>query len=84
MVAPSRCVADVSSKASIDAMADRVAGDLGGIDVLVNNAAIYPHRPWTEITEQEWDAVLATNVKGYFLCARAAIRGSSRAGGAGS
>ena len=64
-------VADVSSKASIDAMADRIAGDLGGIDVLVNNAAIYPHRPWTEITEQEWDAVLATNVRGYFLCARA-------------
>ena len=64
-------VADVSSKTSIDTMAERVAGELGGVDVLVNNAAIYPHRPWTEISEQEWDEVLATNVKGYFLCARA-------------
>ena len=41
------------------------------IDVLVNNAAIYPRRAWTEITEEEWDRVLAVNLKGYFLCARA-------------
>ena len=36
--------------------------------------------PWTEITEQEWDAVLATNVKGYFLCARACHRVDEGAG----
>jgi NAD(P)-dependent dehydrogenase (short-subunit alcohol dehydrogenase family) len=64
--------ADVSSKASIDAMAGTVVRELGGVDVLVNNAAIYPLRPWTEIAEEEWDRVLATNLKGYFLCARAA------------
>jgi NAD(P)-dependent dehydrogenase (short-subunit alcohol dehydrogenase family) len=63
--------ADVSRKESIDAMAARVVAELGGVDVLVNNAAIYPRRAWTEVTEQEWDAVLATNLKGYFLCARA-------------
>jgi 3-oxoacyl-[acyl-carrier protein] reductase len=62
---------DVSDKASVDAMAERVVAELGGIDILVNNAAIYPVRPWTEILEEEWDAVLATNVKGFFLCARA-------------
>ena len=39
--------------------------------MLVNNAAIYPRRAWTEITEEEWDPVLAVNLKGYFLCARA-------------
>ena len=64
-------VADVSSKADVDAMAEAIVGELGGIDVLVNNAAIYPRRAWTEITEEEWDAVLGTNLKGYFLCARA-------------
>jgi NAD(P)-dependent dehydrogenase (short-subunit alcohol dehydrogenase family) len=64
-------VADVSEKASIDAMAATVVGELGGIDVLVNNAAIYPRRQWTEISEEEWDAVFDTNLKGYFLCARA-------------
>jgi 3-oxoacyl-[acyl-carrier protein] reductase len=63
--------ADVSSKSSTDAMAAKVVADLGGIDILVNNAAIYPSRPWTEITEEEWDAVQAVNIKGYFLCARA-------------
>jgi NAD(P)-dependent dehydrogenase (short-subunit alcohol dehydrogenase family) len=74
--------ADVSRKDSIDAMADMVVRELGGIDVLVNNAAIYPLRPWTEIAEEEWDRVLATNLKGYFLCARA-VYPSLRARGRG-
>jgi len=64
-------LADVSRKDSIDEMADTVVRELGGIDVLVNNAAIYPRRAWTEIAEDEWDDVFATNLKGYFLCARA-------------
>jgi NAD(P)-dependent dehydrogenase (short-subunit alcohol dehydrogenase family) len=63
--------ADVSRKDSIDAMAETVVTELGGIDVLFNNAAIYPRRAWTEYSEEEWDAVLDTNLKGYFLCARA-------------
>jgi 3-oxoacyl-[acyl-carrier protein] reductase len=71
-----RCIAleaDVSDKASVEAMAERVSSELGGIDILVNNAAIYPLRPWTEIEEDEWDRVMAVNLKGYFLCARAAF-----------
>lgn len=70
-----RCVAaeaDVSDRRSVGAMVDAVAGELGGVDIVVNNAAIYPLRPWTEIEEEEWDRVLAVNLKGYFLCARAA------------
>jgi NAD(P)-dependent dehydrogenase (short-subunit alcohol dehydrogenase family) len=63
--------ADVSDRASIETTVEAVTGELGGVDILVNNAAIYPRRAWTEITEEEWDAVLATNLKGYFLCARA-------------
>ena len=73
---------DVADRLSVGRMADAVVGHLGGIDVLVNNAAIYPSRPWTEISEDEWDAVLATNVKGYFLCARAAFA-TMQARGAG-
>lgn len=71
-----RCIAleaDVSERSSTQAMVESVVGELGGVDILVNNAAIYPSRPWTEIREEEWDEVLAVNLKGYFLCARAAF-----------
>jgi 3-oxoacyl-[acyl-carrier protein] reductase len=71
-----RCIAleaDVSDRLSTQTMVESVVGELGGVDILVNNAAIYPLRPWTEIEEEEWDRVLAVNLKGYFLCARAAF-----------
>jgi 3-oxoacyl-[acyl-carrier protein] reductase len=71
---------DVSRKASVDEMVATVAAELGGVDVLVNNAAIYPVRPWTEITEDEWDSVLATNLKGCFLCARASFASMAERG----
>jgi 3-oxoacyl-[acyl-carrier protein] reductase len=64
---------DVSDKRSVEAMTERVSAELGGVDILVNNAAIYPRRAWTEIEEEEWDRVMAVNLKGYFLCARAAF-----------
>ncbi|MDP8946649.1 MAG: glucose 1-dehydrogenase [Actinomycetota bacterium] len=71
-----RCVAleaDVSDRRSTEAMVENVMGEFGGVDILVNNAAIYPLRPWTEIEEEEWDRVMAVNLKGYFLCARTAF-----------
>ncbi|HSI97271.1 MAG TPA: 3-oxoacyl-ACP reductase FabG [Gaiellaceae bacterium] len=64
---------DISDRTSVDNMVSAVVDGLGGVDVLVNNAAIYPRRAWTEIDEHEWDAVLATNLRGYFLCSRAAF-----------
>ena len=71
-----RCIAveaDVSDRRSTETMVKNVVGKFGGVDILVNNAAIYPLRPWTEIEEEEWDRVMAVNPKGYFLCARAAF-----------
>lgn len=81
-----RCVpveVDVSDKASVNAMVESVVDELGGVDILVNNAAVYPLTPWMEIEEEEWDRVMAVNLKGYFLCAKAAYprmreRGSGR------
>jgi 3-oxoacyl-[acyl-carrier protein] reductase len=64
---------DVTDRTSIDAMTKQVAERYGGIDILVNNAAIYPRRAWTEITDDEWDDVLGTNLKGYFMCAISAF-----------
>lgn len=74
---------DVSVKSEIEAMVARSAEEYGGVDILVNNAAIYPAKPWTEISEDEWDRVFAVNIRGYFLCARAAYPYfTARGGGA--
>ena len=60
--------ADVSDRRSVGAMVDEVVSGLE-VDILINNAAVYPRRAWTEIEEEEWDRVMAVNLKGYFLCA---------------
>lgn len=62
---------DVSDRASVDKMVETAAAEFGGVDILINNAAIYPAGPWTDISEDEWDQVFAVNIKGYFHCARA-------------
>lgn len=66
-------VCDISKPDEVAALMQSVAEEFGRIDILVNNAAIYPRRAWTEITADEWDAVMATNLKGYFLCAQSAF-----------
>jgi len=53
------------------AVAERV---LGPIDVLVNNAGIFPRTPFLELTEDTWDAVLDTNLKATFVCSQEAAR----------
>jgi NAD(P)-dependent dehydrogenase (short-subunit alcohol dehydrogenase family) len=62
---------DVLSRASVrDAVAAAVA-DLGRIDILVNNAGVNVRKPTLELEEEEWDRVVDTNLKGYFLVAQA-------------
>lgn len=66
---------DVSSKDSTLEMARATVDRYGRVDVLVNNAALFaallPTKPFTEITEEEWDRVMAVNVKGLLLCCQA-------------
>jgi glucose 1-dehydrogenase len=65
---------DVSNEDDVVRMvADAVAG-LGGIDVLVNNAGIQISRPTEELSSEDFDRVLAVNLRGAFMCAREAIR----------
>jgi 3-oxoacyl-[acyl-carrier protein] reductase len=63
--------ADVSDPVAIERVAARAQEAFGGADVLVNNAAVYPIGPWHEMDAAQWDAVFATNIRGYFLMARA-------------
>ncbi len=72
-----RCVtirADVSKTAEIRQLVATAERDLGPIDVLVNNAGIFPRAPFLELAEDEWDAVLTTNLKGSFICAQEVTR----------
>jgi NAD(P)-dependent dehydrogenase (short-subunit alcohol dehydrogenase family) len=62
---------DISQSSEVNEMVWQTVDTFGGVDILINNAAIYPYRAWTEITEAEWDRVFAVNMKGYYLCARA-------------
>jgi 3-oxoacyl-[acyl-carrier protein] reductase len=63
--------ADVSDPHTIEHVAARAQEAFGGTDILVNNAAIYPIGPWHEMDAAQWDAVFATNIRGYFLLAKA-------------
>lgn len=62
---------DVAVKRDIEQAIAR-AHELGRLDLLVNNASIFESKPVLEITEEEWDRVLAVNLKGPFLLAQAA------------
>lgn len=66
--------ADVRRGAEVAAMVDQVVSRFGRLDILVNNAGILKRTPLLEISEEEWDDVLATDLKGYFLCSQAAAR----------
>jgi 3-oxoacyl-[acyl-carrier protein] reductase len=67
------CLADVSVAEEVDAAVASVTRSLGRLDILVNNAGIVYVGPVVEMREADWDRVLATNLKGVFLCCRAAI-----------
>ena len=67
-------VADVRTSASVDRIVEEAIAHLGRIEVVVNNAAVYPNCPVIEMPEEQWDAVLDTNLKGTFLLSRAVAR----------
>lgn len=66
--------ADVTAKAQVQAMLDRVERELGPLWLLVNNAGVYHSAPTAELAEEAWDQDFAVDAKGVFLCAQAAIQ----------
>jgi 3-oxoacyl-[acyl-carrier protein] reductase len=65
---------DVRDAKAVARAVQHAADAHGGIDVAVNNAAVYPNTPVVEMAEDEWDRVLDTNLKGAFLFTQAAAR----------
>jgi 3-oxoacyl-[acyl-carrier protein] reductase len=71
---------DVRTSGSVDYIVEEALRLLGGIDVLVNNAAIYPNCPVVDMRDDQWDAVMDTNLRGTFLMCRAVARHMINAG----
>jgi 3-oxoacyl-[acyl-carrier protein] reductase len=68
-------LADVSQPDQVEAMVARALEEFGRIDILVNNAAIRPHKPFQEVTLQEWGTIRGTILDGALYCTRAVIDG---------
>jgi 3-oxoacyl-[acyl-carrier protein] reductase/pteridine reductase len=66
-----RC--DVTDEKNVREMVKEVVGELGGIDVLVNNAANYETAKFEKLTVAQWDAIFASNTRGPFLVSREAL-----------
>jgi meso-butanediol dehydrogenase/(S,S)-butanediol dehydrogenase/diacetyl reductase len=66
-------LADVTRAADVEAMVATTVQRLGGLDILVNNAGVLVAGPAEAVTETQWDRLMAVNVKGVFLCTRAAL-----------
>jgi len=66
--------ADIAKPAEARDLVADAERALGPIDILVNNAAIFPRAPFLELTEETWDAVLDTNLKSTFVCAQEVAR----------
>lgn len=63
--------ADITQKADVDSMVQRVVDEFGAIDILVNSAAMNIRAPLLELREDGWDRVINTDLKGYYLCSQA-------------
>jgi 3-oxoacyl-[acyl-carrier protein] reductase len=66
-------LADVASKEQVEAMAARALSAFGRVDILINNAAIRPHKPFTELTQADWEAVRSVVLDGAVYLTRAVI-----------
>lgn len=62
---------DISVREEVEAMVEKVMAEFGRIDILVNNAGTIVRKSALDMTEEEWEKVLAVNLKGAWLCARA-------------
>jgi NAD(P)-dependent dehydrogenase (short-subunit alcohol dehydrogenase family) len=65
---------DVTNRAEVDAAVAAAVSTFGRLDILVNNAGALDYSPFLTMTEEKWDLIIDTNLKGYFYVAQAAAR----------
>ena len=74
---------DVSKSADVNRMVESAVEKFGRVDILVNNAAIFPSYSFLDTTEEQWDQVQNINIKGMFLCSQAVARQMVKQGDGG-
>jgi len=72
--------ADVAKRADVTALFAAVEKEFGKLDILVNNAGMFFSAKFEELTEEQWDTILDTNLKSQFLCSQAAAAMLRRSG----
>jgi 3-oxoacyl-[acyl-carrier protein] reductase len=66
-------IADVGKRNEVEAMAQKAFGEFGRVDILINNAAIRPHKPFLEVSDDDWERVRNVVLDGAFYLTRALI-----------
>jgi 3-oxoacyl-[acyl-carrier protein] reductase len=66
-------IADMAKKDQVEGMAAKALSEFGRLDILINNAAIRPHKPFTEVTQEDWETVRGVVLDGAVYLTRAVI-----------
>jgi len=66
-------IADVAKRDEVEAMAAKALAEFGRVDILINNAAIRPHKPFTDLTQEDWETVRGIVLDGALYLTRAVI-----------
>jgi len=72
--------ANVSIKKEVQQMYQKIEGEFSRLDILVNNAGMFSAADFLDLTEEQWDAIMSTNLKAQFLCSQAAAPLLKRSG----
>lgn len=67
-------IGDVRNEEDVKEMVKAAVDNFGSLDILVNNAGVTRDKPMAMMTEEDWDTVLDINLKGAFLCTKAAVK----------
>ena len=76
--------ADLTSKADVERLFDAVRNETGRVDILINNAGVYPVSPFLEISEAEYEAMMDANVRSVMLCTQAFAKRVTEQGNGGA